>query len=227
MSDCRPMPLDAGFLRRSCSGRAIGHKIYVFDQVSSTNEVALRWGESGEPDGCVIIAESQISGRGRFGRRWHSAPRCGIWCSLLLRPSFPPAQAACLTPFATVAVASSISRFLGLEVTLKLPNDLYLSRGKVCGLLIEARTGERFFAVVGIGINVNQLRNDFPAALRGIATSLREETGALYDRTQIALVVLTELDYLYTRLAEQLPAVQSLYEAWPRWRTASSSRKIG
>jgi BirA family transcriptional regulator, biotin operon repressor / biotin---[acetyl-CoA-carboxylase] ligase len=212
------VPLDVGLLERSCSGRTIGHKIYVFDQVSSTNDVALRWGESGEPDGCVAIAESQNAGRGRFGRGWHSAPCCGIWCSLLLRPSFSPTQVTCLTPFAVIAVASSIRRLLGLEVTLKLPNDLYLSKGKVCGLLIEARTGECFFAVVGIGINVNQRRNDFPTALQDVATSLREETGTLYDRTQVALVVLTELDYFYTRLVDQIPEIQSLYEAWPRWK---------
>jgi len=219
-------PLDVGFLKRSCSGRAIGHKICVFEQVSSTNDVALRWGESGEPDGCVAIAESQNTGRGRFGRDWHSASRCGIWCSLLLRPPFSPSQVTCLTPFAVVAVASSIRRSLGLETTLKLPNDLYLSKGKVCGLLIEARTGERFFAVVGIGINVNQRHDDFPTALQDVATSLREETGTLHDRTQIALAVLTELDYLYTRLVDQLPEIQSLYEGWPRWKGYFSSKEI-
>jgi BirA family transcriptional regulator, biotin operon repressor / biotin---[acetyl-CoA-carboxylase] ligase len=212
------IPLDVGLLKRSCSGRSIGHKIYVFDQVSSTNDVALKWGESGEPDGCVAMAESQSAGRGRFGKGWHSASCRGIWCSLLLRPSFSPAQVTCLTPFAVIAVASSIRHLLGLEVTLKLPNDLYLSKGKVCGLLIEARTGGRFFAVVGIGINVNQHHRDFPVELQDVATSLREETGTLHDRTQIALVLLTELDYLYARLADQFPAIQSLYETWPQWK---------
>ena len=210
-------PLDAQLLEAACVGRII-RKICVFEKISSTNAVALAWGEQGDPEGCVAIAESQDAGRGQFGKDWHSAAYRGIWCSLLLRPSFPSAQLTCLTPLAVLAVAFSIRCSLGLEMTVKPPNDLYLSRGKACGLLTEARTGKNLFAVIGIGINVNQRRSDFPASLQGIATSFREETGSIYDRTQIVLAILSALDCLYTRLVSHAFEIQSLYQNWPRWK---------
>lgn len=217
--------LDETSLQAACAGRIIGRRVRVFDRISSTNDVALEWGECGEPEGCVAFAESQDAGRGQFKRTWHSASGLGMWCSVLLRPAFRPSEAACLTPFAAVAVASALRQALGLQVSLKPPNDLYLPGGKVCGLLIEARTGAQFFAVLGIGININQTRDEFPPALRGIATSLREEVGHLCDRTQIAMAVLSELDRLYAHMVDGFAEIQSLYDAWPRWEDSTFQQK--
>lgn len=203
-------PLDSSVLRSACANCLIGRKICLLDEVSSTNDVAMEWGERGEPEGVVIFAESQTAGRGQFGRHWYSDPGQGIWCSVLLRPTFSPRFATSLTPLAVVAVASALCRIVGWKPHLKPPNDLYLSGRKVCGILTEARTGARFFAVIGVGINVNQ--EEFPAALEGTATSLRKEVGAPCSRTQVALAVLLELNRLYT--SASVEEIQFLYKAW-------------
>ncbi len=186
----------------------------MVNEVSSTNDVALQWGEQGEHEGAVIFAELQTAGRGQFGRSWHSPPGSGIWCSVLLRPAISPSAATCLTPFTVMAVASALHQSIGLRPLLKPPNDLFYSSGKVSGILTETRTGNRFFAVVGIGINVNQ--EEFPPELQGIATSLRKETGKLCDRTQIALRVLSELNRLHPFLRDGIKEIQALYDSWPR-----------
>ncbi len=208
-------PLNTSVLQAACVNRVIGRKICVLQKISSTNDVALEWGEREEKEGAVVFAESQTAGRGQFGRSWHSSSRHGIWCSILLRPNFSPRAAAYLTPLATMAVACALHQTIGIRPSLKLPNDLYFLGGKVCGILTEARTGSQFFAVIGIGINVNQ--EEFPPMLQGIATSLRKETGKLYNRTQVARTVLLEMNRLYDSMGHGFEEIQSLYESWPRY----------
>lgn len=209
-----PNCLDIPFLRSTYATCVIGRRIEILEEATSTNDVALTWGEDGEAEGAVVFAESQTAGRGQFGRGWHSPPGCGIWCSILFRPTFPPQEVTCLTPFAVLAVAAAISRSIGLRPMLKPPNDLYCSGKKVSGILTEARTGSQFFAVVGIGINVNQ--TEFPPALQGIATSLRKEGGDVCNRTQVALHLLWELNRLYPLLIDRRQEIHALYHSWPQ-----------
>ncbi|PWU10014.1 MAG: biotin--[acetyl-CoA-carboxylase] ligase [Verrucomicrobia bacterium] len=205
--------LNLAALRAACAKHhVIGNRIALVEKVSSTNDVALEWGEQGQSEGAVVFAESQTAGRGQLGRSWHSPPGGGIWSSVLLRPGISPQAAACLTPFAVVAVASALYHSTGLQPRLKPPNDLYYSGGKVCGILTEARTGSHFFAVVGIGINVNQ--QEFPSDLQGRATSLRKEFGKFCDPTPIAAEMLAALDRLYLLLHGE--EIRALYDSWPR-----------
>lgn len=206
--------LDLSTLRLVCTKHIIGNRIDWVNEVTSTNDIALQWGEEGEREGAVIFAEFQTAGRGQFGRRWHSPPGSGIWCSILLRPAISPSAATCLTPLAVMAVASALQQSTGLQPLLKPPNDLFYAGGKVSGILTEARTGHHFFAVVGIGINVNQ--KEFPPELQGIATSLRKEIGYCCNRTQVALNVLLELNRLYLFLSGRMEEIQTLYDSWPQ-----------
>ncbi len=174
----------------------IAREIVVFEETESTNEVGTQLGRQGAPGGLAIFAEHQTSGRGRFGRRWASASHCGLWFSLLLRPALPEALWARLTTWAAVGVAAAIEQSLGAKAVIKWPNDVFLGGKKVAGILAESGSDTNGcpFAVVGIGVNVNQTAGDFPPELRALAGSLREDTGTVIDRSALATAILRALD---------------------------------
>src|ERR1700758_3181241 len=117
-------------LKQRLKGSLFGKRIYHFFKTDSTNRVALDLGHAGEPEGAVILAEEQTSGRGRAGRSWHSERAAGVYVTLLLRPKLAPVQAPLLTIMAGVAARTAIESQTGLVVDLKWPNDLIIGGGK-------------------------------------------------------------------------------------------------
>jgi BirA family biotin operon repressor/biotin-[acetyl-CoA-carboxylase] ligase len=149
--------------------------------------------------GLVLFAEHQIAGRGQRGNRWESAAGKGLWFSILLRPGIQIAESGRLTIWAIEAVSDVIRTEFSLEPGIKLPNDVQLSGRKVAGVLVEMRAQEKapHLAVVGIGINVNQSREDFPPELQSRAISLAMALGRPVDRRQLAAALLRYLDRTY------------------------------
>ncbi len=184
-------------------------EIVVFEETDSTNDLAVRRGRAGAAGGLVIFAERQTAGRGRFGRRWASASHRGLWFSLLLRPALPMPHWPRLTTWAAVALTDAIEEALGLPAAIKWPNDLQIGGRKVAGILAEsgADTAGEPFAVVGIGVNVNQQREDFPPEIAARAGSLRLATGRLLDRPAFAAALLRALDTRAAQLDTDFPAI--------------------
>jgi BirA family biotin operon repressor/biotin-[acetyl-CoA-carboxylase] ligase len=110
----------------------------------STNERARVLATGGAPHGTLITADEQSAGRGRQGREWISAPGAALLMSLVLRD---PAEALPL------AAAVAVCEALPVKAAIKWPNDIWVERRKVAGILVEARPQEGW-AVVGIGVNV-------------------------------------------------------------------------
>ena len=177
---------------------AIAREILVFEETGSTNDVASNLGRSGHPGGVAIFAERQTSGRGRFGRKWTSASHEGLWFSLLLRPQLPLAHWPRLTTWAGVCTAATC----GPHARMKWPNDVLIHGRKTAGILIESATDSagNAFAVVGIGVNLNQ--TEFPPELADRATSLRLSLGREMDRAEFAAALLTELNARLGSLGE-------------------------
>jgi len=175
-------------------------EIAVFEATASTNDLAMRRGLQGATGPLAIFAESQTAGRGRFGRKWHSMPREGVWMSVLLRPEIPFFQWPRLTSAAALATALAIEEVTSLRPAIKWPNDVLVRGKKVSGLLVE--TGQHSvsgpFAVLGIGLNANQ--TDFPPDILDRATSLRLATGQSIDRTALAASLLENLGRLLPEL---------------------------
>jgi BirA family biotin operon repressor/biotin-[acetyl-CoA-carboxylase] ligase len=148
------------------------------------------------PEGVVVFAEHQTAGRGQRGNRWASAPYLGLWFSLFLRPDLPLAKSASLTNWAAEAIAATIAKKTKLQPKIKPPNDIYVEGRKVGGVLVDTRTknGRIEDAVVGLGINLNHVLEDFPLELRHRAGSLFMASGQRIDRTAFALALLRELD---------------------------------
>jgi BirA family biotin operon repressor/biotin-[acetyl-CoA-carboxylase] ligase len=171
-------------------------EVLVFEETESTNEVALQVGRDGAAPGLVVVAERQTAGRGRFGRRWESASHRGLWFSLLLRPELPLAQWSRLTTWCAVAVAACLERACDLRAEIKWPNDVFIGGRKVAGTLIESGVDPsgRPFAVAGIGINVNQRADEFPPELAHKAGSLHSLTERVFDRTDLAVAILGDLN---------------------------------
>jgi BirA family biotin operon repressor/biotin-[acetyl-CoA-carboxylase] ligase len=197
----------------------IGREIIVLEQTGSTNDAILEvaWpkgvgvalgrrslGESGSPsfrksEGLVLFAEHQSAGRGQWGNRWESAPGKGLWFSILLQPEIEINESARLTLWAIETISDVIRTELSLEPTIKLPNDIQIHRRKVAGVLTEMRAQEKapHLAVVGIGINVNHSRQDFPPELRNRAISLAMALQRSVDRQKFAVALLRNLDQSY------------------------------
>jgi BirA family biotin operon repressor/biotin-[acetyl-CoA-carboxylase] ligase len=184
-------------------GTPFARRIYHFFKVDSTNTVAMHLGEEGEPHGAVVLAEEQTAGRGRAGRAWLSEKSAGIHCTVLLRPPIPPAHAPLLTLVAGLAARDAAAEELDNIPDIRWPNDLLVRGRKFSGILTEmhAEPDRVHYAVIGIGVNVNQTK--MPAALADIATSLRIESGKFHSRLQLLIRLLRYLDRYYNQfLAE-------------------------
>lgn len=157
------------------------------EEARSTNDEARALALDGAPEGAAVLARRQSAGRGRAGRTFLS-PEGGLYLSVVLRPVAPPHQWGILPLAAGLAVVDEL-RARGVEAALKWPNDVMLREDKVGGILVESRMGAPPFAVVGIGLNLQ----DAPAlpgvgGLRGRAGGAREVAAALVPR----LVALSE-----------------------------------
>ncbi len=152
--------------------------------------MALLYAKHAAPHGSLFLAREQSGGRGRFKRRWESAPG-GLYLSILLRPEgdFLPSL---LPLLAAVSTAEAIHEISGLDVHLRWPNDLYVNERKLAGILCEGSfKGSRAeIFVVGIGINVGQPHESFGADVRARATSINGiHRGALETEAVAARVV--------------------------------------
>jgi len=175
-------------------------KIHHYFRIPSTNTEAMQAAAAGAPEGSVFLAEEQTAGRGRGGHSWTSPASTGIYCSVVLRPSLSPADAIVLSMTAGLAAASAVQQCTGIAPDLRWPNDLLIGEKKFCGILTEmnAEITRVRYAVVGIGINVNQ--ESFPLDLDAIATSLRIVTGHAHSRVQLTAALLQSLDREYVAL---------------------------
>ena len=195
--------LIADQLQAALPGAIIGRKSIVLEQTGSTNDaiwrVASTDGLPSIPEGLVVFADHQTDGRGQRGNRWESASGKGLWFSILLRPEIQVSDSGRLTIWAIEAIADAIRIEFGLEPTLKLPNDVQLNKHKVAGVLVEMRAQDKapHLAVVGIGVNVNQSRDDFPAELQDRAISLAMALGRQVERQNFAVALLRNLDLTY------------------------------
>ena len=183
----------------------IGRVVRCVDGATSTNDLAWQAAEEGREaaDGLAIFAEYQTAGRGRRGNRWLAPPHSSILCSIVLWVPTAPGREGVLTRGVALAAAHAIEGESALEVGIRWPNDLVIDDRKVGGILVEARPGgsAAALAVLGIGINVAQPLEAFPANLLPGATSLAM-AGASTDRTLLARALLERLEGVFRQMAE-------------------------
>jgi BirA family biotin operon repressor/biotin-[acetyl-CoA-carboxylase] ligase len=175
----------------------IGEPRKHFEQTTSTNSIAHQWALEGAPHGAIVTAATQTAGVGRRGREWISAPGKGIYLSIILRPraSILPQQCTLLL---AVAACRALENSANVRAQTKWPNDILLQGKKVGGVLCsgEWRHDELAFIIAGIGLNINQTKEDLPERPIYPATSLRQISGAEHDVEDVLQKVLLEMDAL-------------------------------
>lgn len=174
-------------------------KIIWLDTIDSTNSEALRTLPSLE-GGTVLAAYEQTAGRGQRGNRWFVQPGKNLTFSVVLKfeaGQLPAAKSFRLNILCPLVIARFL-RARGVSATVKWPNDIYVGRCKICGILVENVMGSDGVsaAVLGIGLNVNQ--TDFPEVSG--ATSVRLLTGRELDLKES----LEDIAWMFDEL---LPAV--------------------
>ena len=195
-------PLRLEEIRDAMLDRLIGREIQLLETTRSTNDAILGSITKETAAGLVVFAETQTAGRGQRGNVWESAARKGLWFSVLLRPQISLTDSMQLTSWAAACVCQTLLQF-GVEAIRKAPNDILVGDRKIAGVLIEMRAQPQgpHLAIVGIGVNVNQLPQDFSRAVRVRATSFAIIRGCAVDRTEVAISLLRRLDDTYRRYA--------------------------
>ncbi len=193
-------PLTRNTIHSTLSTRWLGHRIELFDSLPSTNREAVQLAQAEVEHGTVVIADSQTAGRGRLSRTWFSPPGANLYCSMILRTIRPPERLmewlSWLPLISALAAAEAIEQVSSAHVSVKWPNDLLIAERKVGGILCESATGTGSdpFQIIGIGINVNIDRDDWPADLRDSATSIWQERNIVVDRNRLLAQLLLELE---------------------------------
>lgn len=165
-------------IRDRLNTRFIGRKIYYFKNVDSTNIVARKLASNREietDEGTVVIAGKQTMGKGRLGRKWIS-PQGGLWFSILLHPVIDLLYFPLLTLMTALVVTRVIRSLYHINAKIKWPNDILINNKKVCGILSETSilSNRIEYAIVGIGLNVNNNINDFPENISEDVVSLKK-----------------------------------------------------
>jgi BirA family biotin operon repressor/biotin-[acetyl-CoA-carboxylase] ligase len=190
--------LDLRRLKRGLANSPIRFELRHYARVNSTQDLVATAAATGANAGLVVLADEQLSGRGRSGRSWISPAGSSLMFSVLLRPAADPAIWSTLSLVAGLAVVEGLELAGGPSAQLKWPNDCLCRGRKLAGVLAESSTpseGERI-VVVGIGCNVCWVGAELPPDLRRTATACDLE-GFPVDRTVLAEAVLGRLAVRY------------------------------
>ena len=191
------MPLDLSKIR----SLRPQNQIHYWPSTTSTMVEAAKLAAAGAPHGTVAIADEQTAGIGRFGRSWLSEADLGLYCSLLLRLSLPPASLPVASLLLGLATAEAIQKSTELVCDLRWPNDVLIHERKVAGILPQLLEN---CVIAGIGINVNH--SSFETGLRTPATSLRiESAGRAQSRENLLVKLLESIDTFCSMLASEGP----------------------
>lgn len=211
--------------QRDLQTRIIGRPLLHYTRVGSTNDLVRTYARDGHPEGLVILADEQTTGRGRQGRGWIAPADSSLLFSLLLRPTWlAPSDAFALTMMAGVSLCEAIEESVGIQAALKWPNDLMLSEPapapsvlrKAAGILSELEIEHEQIAwvVIGMGINVNWSPSGVVDGrdLAEVATSVSLAAGHLVDRVKLLQTLLTRMDIGYQALYQGHH--EALFNAW-------------
>jgi len=178
-------------------------RIETYDILDSTNTELRKLADSGADEGLVIQALMQKNGKGRHGNYWFS-PENGLYLSFLLKPEFSGEIVNLISLTIGLAVAEVIESETSLSPSLKWPNDIYLSRKKAGGILIETKfKGDKIlYAICGLGLNFNQATSQFPPEILKTSTSLFMETGKIQDQVLFVEKLLNRVDRYYSYLKD-------------------------
>ena len=159
------------------------YNIVTFEEVTSTNEIALQAEKTDGLSDTVYVADRQTAGRGRRGRTWESSETQNLYFSLLLCPKVSVDRVHMVTLVMAYALAKAIRELTGENsAQIKWPNDIVVNGKKVAGILTEMgfREDKSFFVVIGVGVNLGE--QVFKGELQDKATDIQSQYGCKLDK---------------------------------------------
>nr|WP_294903106.1 biotin--[acetyl-CoA-carboxylase] ligase [uncultured Lacibacter sp.] len=180
------------------------------DEVDSTNNYAMGLIHAGVAQhGLTIRTAHQTKGKGQRGKVWETEPGANLSFSIIVKPKLHLTQNFQLLAATALAVRGELEKLMGDETTIKWPNDLYWRDRKTGGILIEniVRGTQWQWAVIGIGINVNQTK--FGELKNPV--SIKQITGKDTDVLQLAHAIHTAVLQKYNELQQDFHPLFELY----------------
>jgi BirA family biotin operon repressor/biotin-[acetyl-CoA-carboxylase] ligase len=219
-------PLDTESINRILHDNRFGKRIMYLPTTTSTNSEAKQLIEDGCEEGTVVVADVQTAGHGRLDRTWYSPPG-GLWFSIVLKPeALEPQQLTLLSLMAGVAAAEVLNQQFQLDVQLKWPNDLLKSGKKLGGILTESvfSNTNLLGVVIGLGINLNQDKNELHEEIRSTAITLRSvlPDSNVISRENVLAGIISKLEKYYQML--NTGKVEELLTKWGTLSTTIGSR---
>jgi len=189
--------MDQQNLENELSDLPIGG-IKFYETTTSTNDKAAEWADLGAEDFSVVVADEQVKGRGRRGRKWFTYRGAALAFSLIIIPSreeILKSNFSLYTGLGALSVCSVLRKQYNLPTKIKWPNDVLVRGKKVCGVLVESHwIGETLSSIV-LGIGINIALESLPAdiQLRAPITCLEVEVDHAIKRTALLHQLLNEI----------------------------------
>lgn len=182
------------------------------DRIDSTQSYLFSLdSEQSLREGTCVISRKQYDGRGQGQNVWECEDDKNIVFSILLQPHFlHPSEQFAITQCMSLSIVDFLACYIDGNIWIKWPNDVYVGREKICGMLIQNKLMGSLFAksFCGIGININQ--KSFCVAPN--PTSLALQTGMEYDIESLMDNLFKSIDNRYEQLRnDQKEALQEDY----------------
>lgn len=199
--------VNASFIGSHLSGLKEAPKCFVFDEVTSTNDVAKNLLSKENADGDIlVIADSQTEGRGRKGRVFFSPKDTGLYISLLTHPEIPFSKATAITCIAAESLVLAVKDVLDIDVSIKWVNDIFYGDKKVAGILTETfgSLEEEYpeYVITGIGINIYPFSGKLPSEIKNKAGYLISGGKPVDNLKNLLCVKFIEYFYHYLKEAD-------------------------
>ncbi len=192
--------LSAYEIERRLQTHTIGHPIYYFPVIDSTNLYAKR--TPSLENGAIVVSSQQTGGVGRLSRKFYSPEKMGVYLSIVLHPEkIAFSDVSTITLLTAVAMLDTIEQLTGIRPDIKWTNDIYLHGRKLCGILteatIEGESGLIRSIIVGIGLNLYQQYADFDPEIQHVAGSIFSETGIRINPSEYVAVLAANFEKYY------------------------------
>jgi BirA family transcriptional regulator, biotin operon repressor / biotin---[acetyl-CoA-carboxylase] ligase len=193
-------PLNKDVIIKALKGTIFSQNLILYQTIDSTNTVTKNLAMKDAPEGTVIITEEQTAGKGRLDRKWFSQSNKNLLFTILLRPPWGVENAFLLTMTLAISAIDEIKNLAGLDVLIKWPNDLYVGKKKLAGMLTEFSMKDHMvdYIIIGLGINVNWTPGEQDGLLYP-ATSILAETGRTTPRNELLAGILNRFDANYKK----------------------------
>ena len=208
-----PAPFDRNKIISGLVESIFTKNLILHQKINSTNTLAKELALKGAPHGTLVLAEEQAAGKGRLDRKWLSQGHENLLFTILLRPTLNADNIFPLTMILAVSAIDTIKEMTGLKVLIKWPNDLYISRKKLAGILTEfsIKEGSVEYVIIGLGINVNWMPGE-GAGLLYPATSILAESGRRVSRDTLLTGILRRFEMSYEKVLSG--KIDELHSRW-------------